>query len=158
MTDDRALFEQLGRRRSSVTEPPHGPRSEPDWLGRESHRRTDAYYWGQENGPNYYHPSRENPVHSSGYGLRDDLLEYRETELQGVGRRNTEQDYGPYDPEYAQWRRSQLRAQAKDHRSLQQQRNETVSEDLKTWRKKRAVEPDIDNEPQRPSGPASGGS
>lgn len=97
-------------------------------------------------------------MHSSGYGLRDDLLEYRETELQGVRGRNTAQDYGPYDPDYAQWRRSQLRAQAKDHQSLQRQRNETVSEDLKTWRKKRAVEHDIDNERQRSSGPASGGS
>ncbi len=85
----------------------------PDPIGRDAHRRSDAFFWGQENGPNYYHPSRENPVHSAAYGHRDDLHEYRDTELSAEDLENTEQGHGPFDPEYARWRRGRLLARDK---------------------------------------------
>ena len=129
---------------------PYQPHREPDWVGRESHRNPDAYFWGQENGPNYYHPQRHNPRHSNGYGGRDDYFEYREMEPSDGAHDGPEpsSDVGhrPFDPDYAQWRREQMRALDKDYRDWRRSRYEKFADEFNAWRQNRPTASDADTD------------
>lgn len=101
-------------------------------------------------------PGRERAPYESNYGYESDHPSYQARGAGDWSRRSGfnqdfEQGYGghggsqagqePFDPDYHQWRRDQMKALDDDYRAFRQDRYKKFSDEFSTWRSSRSQRP-----------------